>query len=172
MAEDFGYINASASPFDPVYSLADPTKYFNIYAGNPAASEDPRYLKEELDVIRVLASIYAEYAIPGVKGLSVRSELSFDIMQANRNFWMSKELRKEGLNGARIMPQRPKRLILMHSLSITELSVIIPSILSPVLKLRKEVPWYRVMEGLNLVGSLPAIGHSHQCNLHQFSISR
>jgi TonB-linked SusC/RagA family outer membrane protein len=153
----FGYINASASPFDPVYSLADPKQYFNIYAGNPAASEDPKYLKEELDVIRMLASIYAEYAIPGVTGLSVRSELSLDIMQANRNFWMSKEIRKDGSIGKDNASTaktfnfnafaKYSRTFGDHTFDLVAGS-----------EAQKGSTWYRVMEGLNLVGSYQQLG--------------
>ena len=153
----FGYLNASANPFDPVYSLADPKKYFNIYAGNPAASQDPNYLKEELDVIRMLSSIYAEYAIPGVKGLSVRSEFSLDIMQANRNFWMSKEIRKEGSMGKDNASTaktinfnvfgKYHRTFGNHTVDLVAGS-----------EAQKGSTWYRVMEGLNLVGSYQQLG--------------
>ncbi|MBX2921694.1 MAG: SusC/RagA family TonB-linked outer membrane protein [Chitinophagaceae bacterium] len=98
-AGGFSMLNSVKVPFDPVYSLADPARYYNPYVNNPVATSDPANLVESLDMYRVLASVYAEYSIPFVTGLSARTELSADVIQANRNFWVSGDIRYDGTLG-------------------------------------------------------------------------
>lgn len=98
-AGGFSALNNVKVPFDLVYSLADPRLYYNPFIGNPVATSDPDNLVESLDMYRILASSYAEYSIPFVEGLSARTELSADVIQANRNFWVSSIIRYDGTLG-------------------------------------------------------------------------
>jgi TonB-linked SusC/RagA family outer membrane protein len=92
----FSSLNNARVPFEPVYSLADPKSYYNPMIGNPVATSDRANLLENLDLYRALINAYAEYSLPFVKGLSARTELSADVVQANRNFWVSSKIRYEG----------------------------------------------------------------------------
>jgi TonB-linked SusC/RagA family outer membrane protein len=92
----FSYVSYHTVPFEPVYSLVNPNLYFNPLSGNPVATSDPSNLKENLDMYRALTSLYAEYTIPKIEGLSFRTELSMDFVQANRNYWVSQEIRYNG----------------------------------------------------------------------------
>ena len=94
-------ITTSAMPWYPIYSLANPQKYFNPYGGsNPLAYADPANLKDELEQFRTLGGIFAEYKFPFIKGLSVRSEFAFDILQSNSNLWKSSEVNLDASNKA------------------------------------------------------------------------
>ena len=92
----FSFVNSTTVPFEPVYSLTNPLLYYNPYSGNPVATSDPANMVEELDTYRVLASVYGEYTFLFIKGLSARTELSMDFIQANRNFWVSDAIRFDG----------------------------------------------------------------------------
>jgi TonB-linked SusC/RagA family outer membrane protein len=95
----FSYVHLSTTPFEPVYSQANPAEYYNPYAGNPAAYSDPANLVEDLDVYRVLSNVYGVYAFPFLKELSARAEVSVDFVQSNRNFWVSDVIRYDGSLG-------------------------------------------------------------------------
>ncbi|MBX2922795.1 MAG: TonB-dependent receptor [Chitinophagaceae bacterium] len=86
-------------PWLPVYDPNNNVKtYYNPYAGfNIRAYADPNNVKNELRTMRMLGGLYGEYTIPAVKGLSLRSEFSFDLMQATTTLWVNKAIR---LNGA------------------------------------------------------------------------
>ncbi len=88
-----------ALPFMPFYN-ADGS-YFNPASGaNLAATTNRDLFKDEFLVYRSLASVYGEYKLPFVEGLSVRTELSADLNNSNRLFWASQTLRPSGLNYA------------------------------------------------------------------------
>ncbi len=86
-------------PWLPVYDPNNSIQnYYNPYAGfNIKAYSDPSNVKNELRSVRMLGGLYGEYSIPAVKGLSLRSEFSFDLLQAATTVWVSKAIR---LNGA------------------------------------------------------------------------
>ncbi len=90
-------VTTSALPWMPIRELDNPNRYFNAYAGsNPAAFADPASLKDQLEQYRGLGGVFANYQIPFVKGLSIRSELSFDLLQSSNVFWQSREIRLDG----------------------------------------------------------------------------
>lgn len=89
----FNAISTSALPWYPVYDFDNPNKYFNPYSGaNPMAYADSRNLKDNLTQYRGLGGFYADLKIPHVNGLSMRSELSFDILQSNSIYWTSDDI--------------------------------------------------------------------------------
>ena len=84
-------------PWLPVYDPNDPNNYYNPYAGfNLKAFADPANVKNELNTLRLLGGLYGEYTIGAVKGLSLRSEFSFDLTQATTTLWVNKTIRLNG----------------------------------------------------------------------------
>lgn len=156
-AGGFSFLNQIMLPFDPVYSLADPGQYYNPYAENPVAISDPNNMVESLDMYRVLASLYAEYSIPYVKGLSLRSEVSEDVIQANRNFWVSAAIRHDGSygeDGATTTKNLNYNFYLKYGKSFGDNS------LDMVIGTESQTGnrWVRTMQGRNLVGTYQQLG--------------
>jgi len=153
----FAFVNSATAPFDPVYSLANPGLYYNPYSGNPAASSDRANLVEDLLVYRVLANAYGEYAIPHVKGLSARTELSIDFIQANRNYWVSDAIRKEGSFGqdnSSTSRTINYNFFFKYNNNFGDHSFgLIAGTES-----QRGSTWYRSMEGKNLVGNYQQLG--------------
>ncbi|MEL7588727.1 MAG: TonB-dependent receptor [Prolixibacteraceae bacterium] len=153
----FSYVNNKTVPFQPVYSVADPRLYYNPYAGNPVATSDPANMTEDLDMYRVLASMYAQYAFPFVNGLSARSELSVDFMQANRNFWVSDKIRWEGSmaqDNASTAKTVNYNLYLTYDKTIGNHSVNMVGGAES----QKSTTWYRNMQGEDLIGNYHQLG--------------
>ncbi|MDJ1502506.1 TonB-dependent receptor [Xanthocytophaga agilis] len=90
-------ITTTALPWFPVRELDNPNRYFNAYSGsNPAAFADPANLKDNLEQYRALGGFFLNYQLPFIKGLSVRSEVSVDLIQSNNIFWQSRDIRLDG----------------------------------------------------------------------------
>ncbi|MEO5998255.1 MAG: SusC/RagA family TonB-linked outer membrane protein [Chitinophagaceae bacterium] len=156
-AGGFSFLNQIMVPFVPIYSLADPTKYYNPYVENPVATSDPANLVESLDMYRILASVYAEYSIPYVTGLSLRSELSQDILQANRNFWVSGAIRRDGTyaeDGATTTKNINYNFYLKYSKNFRDHSLDMVAGTES----QKGNRWNRTMRGRNLVGTYQQLG--------------
>ncbi|MCC6286818.1 MAG: SusC/RagA family TonB-linked outer membrane protein [Chitinophagaceae bacterium] len=91
-------------PWLPVYDPTNPSAYYNPYAGfNLKAYADSRNVLNELTSMRMIGGAYAEYNFAAVKGLSLRSEFSFDLMQATTTLWVSKDVRLNGSGQASTM---------------------------------------------------------------------
>ncbi len=87
-----------ALPWMPVYDPNKPSQYFNPYAGsNPVASNDPANYLDHSKTYSGIAGFSANYRIPFVKGLSIRSEISANVDQRNNTNWQSRFIRKPGL---------------------------------------------------------------------------
>lgn len=156
-AGGFSFLNNVMVPFEPVYSLADPTKYYNPYVENPVATSDPANLLESLDMYRALASAYAEYSLPFVKGLSARTELSLDVIQANRNFWVSSAIRHDGTlgqDGATTTRNINYNLYLKYSRGFGDhtLDMVAGT------ESQRGNRWIRTMEGRGLIGTYQQLG--------------
>lgn len=90
-------IAVDALPWFPVYELDNPNRYFNAYTrSNPVAVRDPKNLLNEVQQYRGLGGVNISYRIPGIKGLSLKAELSGDIMQSNRVYWQGRDIRFNG----------------------------------------------------------------------------
>jgi len=156
-AGGFAYLNQIMVPFEPIYSLANPTQYYNQYAENPVATSDPANLVEALDMNRILASAYAEYSIPYVKGLSLRTELSEDIIQANRNFWVSGAIRHDGSygeDGATTTNNINYNFYLKYNKDFGDHSLNMVAGTES----QRGTQWIRTMKGRNLVGTYQQLG--------------
>ncbi|MCX2739506.1 SusC/RagA family TonB-linked outer membrane protein [Pontibacter anaerobius] len=96
MSNGFGFSQAAthALPWYPIYRFDDPTQYWNPVAPvNLVAQSDPDNILDQVDQYRGIGGVWAEYTLPWVKGLSLRTEGSFDIIQANTVYWVSRDIR-------------------------------------------------------------------------------
>jgi len=160
-AGGFSFVNSASWPFEPVYSLADPKKYYNPYSANAVASSDPANIVEDLDMYRALVSAYAEYHIPFVKGLSARTEVSIDFIQANRNFWVSDAIRYNGSfaqDNASTTQTINYNLFLKYSKNIGDHTLDLVGGTES----QRGKSWYRRMAGQNLIGSYQQLGTPSQ----------
>ncbi|HEY3369908.1 MAG TPA: SusC/RagA family TonB-linked outer membrane protein [Prolixibacteraceae bacterium] len=155
----FGFVNSNSGtvPFEPVYSLSNPKLYYNPYTGNPVASSDPANMLEQLDMYRALASLYGEYHIPFIKALSARSEVSIDFIQANRDFWVSDAIRKEGSiaqDNASTAKTINYNFFLKYNRTFTNHFID----LTGGTESQRANTWYRNMQGENLIGTYQQLG--------------
>lgn len=90
----FAVAGYSAMPWSPVYN--EDGTYHNPLASNPVAVADPANRKDFLTTYRALGAISGEYTVPFIKGLSIRSEGSFDILQTNQTNWVNAIIRETG----------------------------------------------------------------------------
>ncbi len=87
-----------ALPWFPVMNPENDKQYFNAYTGsNPAALTDPANRKNNVEQLRGMGVLSANYTVEQVKGLSFRTELSADVIQSNLVDWESRDI---WLNGA------------------------------------------------------------------------
>lgn len=155
----FGFVNSNSGtvPFEPVYSLTNPRLYYNPYTGNPVASSDPANMLEQLDMYRALASLYGEYYIPNIKGFSVKSEVAIDYIQANRNFWVSETIRKDGSiaqDNASTARTINYNFFLKYNKTFDNHFID----LTGGTESQRASTWYRNMQGENLIGNYQQLG--------------
>lgn len=93
----FGNANRNALPWFPIYSNVHPSGYWNPMSGsNLLASIDPNNYHNDVTNYRGLGGVFAEYKVPFIQGLNIRSEGSFDFIQNNSVFWVNEYLREQG----------------------------------------------------------------------------
>ncbi|MBX2843787.1 MAG: TonB-dependent receptor [Flammeovirgaceae bacterium] len=93
----FAQANSNALTWYPIYNADHQSGYWNPLSGNNlTANIDESLLFDEVNQYRVLGNFYLDYALPWVKGLSLRTELSADFIQNNSIFWVSEFLRENG----------------------------------------------------------------------------
>lgn len=95
-----------ALPWFPVFDPSNTERYFNPQTGaNPAALIDPDNVRNNVEQYRALIGTSLEYNFPFLKGLSLRSEFSADIIQSNIVDWTSGNVQflgnRESLSSAR-----------------------------------------------------------------------
>ncbi|WP_192579260.1 TonB-dependent receptor [Dyadobacter aurulentus] len=153
----FSFVNTITVPFEPVYSVQNPAFYYNPYTGNPRASSDPANMVEQLDMYRVLTDVYAEYRFPFLEGLSARTQLSMDFVQANRNFWVSDAIRS---NGSMAQDNASTSKNINYNIFLTYNKNFGDHSLNLVggTEAQRSTTWYRSMEGQNLVGNYQQLG--------------
>lgn len=93
----FGNANRIALPWMPIYNPSHPSGYWNPMSGaNLVASMDPDNHYDEVNAYRGLGSLFAEYNVPFVEGLVIRTEAGIDFIQNNSVFWVSDVIREDG----------------------------------------------------------------------------
>ena len=158
----FDFLNTNAIPWYPVYNPNNPAEYYNAHTGmNPAASIDPANTLDVVDMYRFLGGVYAEYSIPFVKGLKIRSEASLDFLQSNMNFWVSAAVRESGSYASdQSLTQRNlnynvyatyKRNFGLHNVSVVG-----------GMEAQRSSGWNRLMSGQDLVGIYRELGTPNQ----------
>jgi TonB-dependent starch-binding outer membrane protein SusC len=87
----FPTASRSALPWFPIYVAgSDPLRYWNPNAGtNPVATDDPALMTDKVKQYRALGGVSLEYKLPWIKGLSVKAEGAFDVIQNNYGTWAS-----------------------------------------------------------------------------------
>ncbi|WP_176801417.1 TonB-dependent receptor [Kriegella aquimaris] len=157
----FAFLNTSAQTFNPVYSLANPKEYFNPYVGNPVALSDRDNMVQDVEMYRTLASLYGEYALPFLPQLSVRSELSLDFVQVNRNTWLSDEIRWDGSwadDFANTIRTFNYNLFLKYDKTFGDHNIIAIG----GAEAQRSKSWSRRMQGEDLVGNYKQLGSPSQ----------
>lgn len=92
-------IAVNALPWFPVYEIDNATRYYNAYTGsNPVAVSDPNNYLNKVEQYRGLGGVSVIYRPSFVSGLSIRSELSADIIQSNRVEWVGGDIRTDPTN--------------------------------------------------------------------------
>jgi TonB-linked SusC/RagA family outer membrane protein len=92
----FGSAIMGALPWYPVYNENDPSGYWNPGAGNLAVIARRDLMLDNKKTYRALGTLYAEFDFPWVKGLSLRTEGSTDIIQDNSTNWISGKVINSG----------------------------------------------------------------------------
>ncbi|MCB9263789.1 MAG: TonB-dependent receptor [Lewinellaceae bacterium] len=155
----FGNANRNALPWYPIYNSDDPSGYWNPMSGNNlVAAIDRSLLVDEVSSYRGLGGLALEYSIPFVKGFSIRTEGSFDLIQANTLNWVTATLRENGSfasDESRLrrsinynLYAKYNREFGRHALSITAGT-----------ESQEDNQELRLMEGQNLTGTYKEIGN-------------
>lgn len=93
----FGRANRQALPWFPIYDNSYSHGYWNPMSGNNlVAGIDKDYTIDQVKNYRMIGGMSFEYQMPLVKGLSVKSDVTFDFIQNNSVFWVTDVLREEG----------------------------------------------------------------------------
>ena len=92
----FGVLNRTALPWFPIFDSNNETGYWSPASGaNIRANLDEDLILDEVEKFRGIGGIAVEYSLPWIKGLSIRSEGSFDIIQNNSIEWVEKNMRED-----------------------------------------------------------------------------
>ena len=79
-----------ALPWFPVNDPTNLNRYYNARTGsNPTAQNDPANRRDNVEQLRALVGTSLEYKVPLIKGLTLRSEFSADIIESNVVQWTS-----------------------------------------------------------------------------------
>ena len=93
----WGNANRNALPWYPIFNSDHPTGYWNPMSGNNlVAAIDRDMLVDEVTSYRGMGGLALEYQIPAIRGLSLRAEGSFDLLQSNTLNWVTASLREFG----------------------------------------------------------------------------
>lgn len=93
----FGRANMQELPWFPVYDNSYSHGYWNPLSGNNlVAGIDKNQTIDQVNNYRSIGGLSFEYQIPKIKGLSLKSEVSYDFIQTNSVFWVTDVLREQG----------------------------------------------------------------------------
>ncbi len=93
----FAQANIHGLPWMPVHYDDDPTGYWNPASGsNLAAMIDPDLIMDNVKQYRGIGGAYINFQVPGIDGLSLRTEGAIDFIQNNSVFWVTEHLTEIG----------------------------------------------------------------------------
>lgn len=92
----FGSAIMGELPWYPVLDPNNPSGYWNPGAGNLALVARRDLMLDNKKTYRAIGNLYLEYSIPSVKGLSIRTEASNDLIQDNATNWISGTILNSG----------------------------------------------------------------------------
>jgi TonB-linked SusC/RagA family outer membrane protein len=105
----FSQAATGSLPIFPIYYTNG--AYFNRLSGtNLAVSVDKANFRNEAEIFRSIGSLYAEYSLPFIKGLRLRTELSVDYNQVNNLSWASSSVRPSNMNYANLNTNASRNL--------------------------------------------------------------
>jgi TonB-dependent starch-binding outer membrane protein SusC len=93
----FGRANRQVLPWFPVYDNSFGHGYWNPLSGNNlVAGIDKDFTIDQVKNYRSIGGLFFEYILPTIKGLSFKSEVTYDFIQNNSVFWITDILREDG----------------------------------------------------------------------------
>ncbi len=97
--DDLTTITKWSLPWMPVYDPDSPMDYWNPYTqSNIVARNDPENTLNNVKQYRALSNISLNYNVPGIEGLSIKSEFSTDLIQSNLVIWRGTGINLDGDN--------------------------------------------------------------------------
>ncbi|NJN25732.1 MAG: SusC/RagA family TonB-linked outer membrane protein [Cyclobacteriaceae bacterium] len=97
--DDLTTITKWSLPWMPVNNPNNTTEYWNPYTqSNIVARNDPENTLNNVKQYRALGNLSLVYQVPGVNGLSVKSEFMTDIIQSNLVIWRGTGINLDGDN--------------------------------------------------------------------------
>lgn len=157
----FESANRNALPWFPIYDENDPTGYWSAKAGNGAANNDRRLLRDNVAQYRFIGATSAQYDLPWVQGLSLRTELGVDFIQNNSAEWRNELITEDGkshaFDRAGTLRQINYNLLANYSRTFGGIHNI-----SAVAGVESNVSdlWIRNLEARTLNGNFPEIGNN------------
>jgi len=93
----FGRANRQALPWFPIYDNSYSHGYWNPKSGNNLiAGIDKDLTIDQVKNYRSIGGLFFEYQLPFIKGLSLKSDVTYDFIQNNSVFWITETLREDG----------------------------------------------------------------------------
>lgn len=161
----FEAANRNALPWMPIYDDENPTGYWSANAGNLAANNDRRFLRDYVHQYRVLGNAFAELNIAPVKGLSVRTEVGIDYINNSSVDWRSDQITSDGVSYT--YDQNVNRFVLNYNAFLKYNQTFGIHSISAVggMESMQMKAWTRKMEGKELVGQYPELGRTNPATM-------
>ena len=92
--------NREAKTWFPIYDPTHPSGYWNPRSRrNLTAVQDQDLIKNVLEQFRYIGNFNVKYNVPFIEGLSIRPEVSFDVIQSNSIYWVNELIRNQDNDG-------------------------------------------------------------------------
>lgn len=157
----FEAANRNALPWMPIYDSNDATGYWSARAGNIAANNDSRFLRDYVKQYRLIGGVFAQYNLPWVKGLSLKTELGIDMIQNAsvewRNLLITENAKSYAADRATTRNTYNYNAYASYDRSFREKHSI--NVVAGVESMNMN-QWTRDMIGQGLVGTFPELGDS------------
>jgi TonB-linked SusC/RagA family outer membrane protein len=157
----FEAANRNALPWMPVYDPNDATGYWSSRAGNIVANNDSRFLRDYVKQYRVIGGLHAQYNLPWVKGLSIRSEAGLDFIQNSsvewRNALITENSKSFSADRATTRSNFNYNIYSTYDNTLGDIHSINLVVGTETMQMNQ---WTRDMEAQNLVGTFPEMGES------------
>ncbi len=157
----FEAANRNALPWMPIYDPNDATGYWSARAGNIVANNDARFLRDYVKQYRVIGGLYAQYKLPWVKGLSLRTEAGLDFIQNSsvewRNALITENAKSFSADRATTRNNFNYNIYSTYDRTLADIHSINLVAGTETMRMNQ---WTRDMEAQGLVGTFPELGDS------------